>query len=82
MAWGRIPADSVPISSEELHSTVASGTTQPQVLPSERRQVARQQLMSKVPQFTWQQCHIRNKSESLAYAKQRDREPFSSRGRF
>jgi hypothetical protein len=82
LAWGRIPDVSIPVPLQELQSTIASSTIEPQVLPSERRQFARQHLMSKVPRFIWKQCHIRNKSESLAYAKQRDHEPFSTRGHF
>lgn len=43
------------------------------------RQIAEEQLMSKLPQSTLTQCVIRNQEEALEYVKHRVNEPFSTR---
>lgn len=72
VAWGRVPR----LPSNEIS---ASNTSAPQTLPSERRMIARENLVSKIHHFKLRQCHIRNQRESLDYVKQRNHQPFSTR---
>ncbi|KIM34269.1 hypothetical protein M408DRAFT_325712 [Serendipita vermifera MAFF 305830] len=82
-AWGRIPSAPPPSSAQAISpEIIASTTSRPQILPSEKRMNARENLLSRVRKFSLQQCYVRDQHESLAYAEQRNNDPYSTRGRF